>query len=51
MVRVAAERGVPIVLMHNRAEARYRNLLAEVVADLQRALDRALDAGVAVGPA
>lgn len=46
MVRVAAERGAPIVLMHNRAEARYRNLLPEVVADLQRALDRALDAGV-----
>jgi dihydropteroate synthase len=47
MVRVAAERGVPIVLMHNRAEARYRNLLAEVVADLQRALDRAMAGGVA----
>jgi dihydropteroate synthase len=46
MVRLAAERGVPIVLMHNRAEARYRNLVAEVVADLQRALDRALAAGV-----
>ena len=46
MVRVAAERGAPIVLMHNRAAARYRNLLPEVVADLQRALDRALDAGV-----
>jgi dihydropteroate synthase len=46
MVRLAAERGIPIVLMHNRAEARYRNLVAEVVADLQRALDRALDAGV-----
>lgn len=47
MVRLAAERGVPIVLMHNRAEARYRNLVAEVVSDLQRALDRALDAGAA----
>jgi len=47
MVRLAAERGVPIVLMHNRGEARYRNLLAEVITDLQRALDRALDAGVA----
>ncbi len=46
MVRVAAERGVPIVLMHNRAEARYRNLLPEVVADLERALERATDAGV-----
>jgi dihydropteroate synthase len=46
MVRVAAERGVPIVLMHNRAEARYRNLVAEVVAELERALERAMDAGV-----
>jgi len=47
MVRVAAERAVPIVLMHNRAEARYRNVVAEVIVDLQRALERALDAGVA----
>lgn len=46
MTRIAADRGVPIVLMHNRAEARYRNLVGEVIADLQRALDRALDAGV-----
>jgi len=46
LVRLAAERHVPIVLMHNRAEARYRNLVADVVADLQRALERALDAGV-----
>jgi dihydropteroate synthase len=46
MIRLAADRRVPIVVMHNRAEARYRNLVAEVVADLQRALDRALDAGV-----
>ncbi|MEW6224905.1 MAG: dihydropteroate synthase [Chloroflexota bacterium] len=47
LARLAAERGVPIVLMHNREQARYRNVVAEVVADLQRALDRALDAGVA----
>ncbi len=47
MFRLAAERAVPIVVMHNRADARYRNLMAEVVADLQLALDRALDAGVA----
>jgi len=46
MLRIAAERGVPIVLMHNRAEARYRDVVAEVVADLRRALDRAVDAGV-----
>ena len=44
--RLAAERGVPIVLMHNRHEARYRNVIAEVMADLQRALERALAAGV-----
>jgi len=46
MARAAATLGVPIVLMHNRAEARYRNLLPEVIADLWRALDRALDLGV-----
>jgi dihydropteroate synthase len=46
MVRLAAVRGVPIVLMHNRAEARYRNVVAEVIADLAGALDRALEAGV-----
>jgi dihydropteroate synthase len=46
MLRVAAARRVPIVVMHNRAEPRYRNLVAEVVAELQAALVRALDAGV-----
>ena len=45
--RLAAARGVPIVLMHNRAEARYANLIAEVLADLQAAIERALRAGVA----
>ena len=44
--RVAAGHGAPIVLMHNRAEARYTNLVAEVLADLQAAIDRALRAGV-----
>jgi dihydropteroate synthase len=46
MVALAAERGLPIVLMHNRREARYRNVVAEVLADLQRAVERALAAGV-----
>jgi dihydropteroate synthase len=46
LTRVAAARDVPIILMHNRAEPRYTNLLAEVVAELQRAIDRALAAGV-----
>lgn len=45
--RLAAQRGVPLIVMHNREEARYRNVVAEVVADLSRAIDRALAAGVA----
>jgi dihydropteroate synthase len=47
MAALAAERGVPLVLMHNRREARYRNVIAEVLADLQRAIDRAVAAGAA----
>ncbi len=46
MMRIAAERDVPIVLMHNRAEPRYRTLVAEVITDLQRALERAVSLGV-----
>ncbi|HEX9043491.1 MAG TPA: dihydropteroate synthase [Candidatus Limnocylindrales bacterium] len=43
---LAAGRRVPIVLMHNRGEARYDDVVAEVVADLRSALDRAIDSGV-----
>ena len=46
MLSLAAERGVPMVLMHNREQPRYRNVVAEVLADLSRALDAALAAGV-----
>jgi dihydropteroate synthase len=46
LARLAAERGVPIVLMHNRAEARYTNLLDEVLADLAAAIGRARAAGI-----
>ena len=47
MAAVAARAGVPLIVMHNRAEARYeRNVVAEVVADLGAALDRAIAAGV-----
>ena len=46
LARVAAAHEVPLVLMHNRAEARYTNLVAEVLADLQAAIDRAMAAGV-----
>jgi dihydropteroate synthase len=48
LARLAAERGVPLILMHNRAEARYTNLLAEVIADLWRAIERAIAAGCAL---
>ena len=44
--RLAADHGVPLVVMHNRAEPVYTSLLAEIVADLQRAIDRALGLGV-----
>jgi len=47
LARVAAVHSVPLVVMHNRAEARYMNLVPEILADLQRALERALAAGVA----
>jgi len=46
VARVAAAHGVPLVLMHNRAEARYADLVAEVIEDLARAVDRAIAAGV-----
>ncbi|MBI3751438.1 MAG: dihydropteroate synthase [Chloroflexi bacterium] len=45
LARLAAERRVPLVVMHNRAEARYRVLVAEVIAELEAALERALAAG------
>lgn len=47
MASVAAAHGVPLVVMHNRVEARYRSLIPEVLADLQGAIERALTAGVA----
>ena len=46
MARLAAARGVPLVLMHNRAEANYADFLAELVSDLGAALDRAIAVGV-----
>lgn len=47
LVRIAAAHGIPLVVMHNRAEPRYADLLAEVVADLRAALERAVRLGVA----
>jgi dihydropteroate synthase len=48
LMRLAVEHGVPIVVMHNRAEARYRHVVAEVLADLEAAIERALAAGVPI---
>jgi dihydropteroate synthase len=48
MAAVAAGAGVPLIVMHNRPEARYeRDVVAEVLADLSGALDRAIAAGIA----
>jgi dihydropteroate synthase len=41
MARLAAERRVPMIVMHNRTEPRYADLMAELLADLSAALDRA----------
>jgi dihydropteroate synthase len=46
LARLAADHGVPLVVMHNRAEARYTTFLPELIADLQRAIERALRLGV-----
>jgi dihydropteroate synthase len=46
MLELAARTRAPIVLMHNRAEARYTNLMAEIVTDLHAAIERALAAGI-----
>jgi dihydropteroate synthase len=47
MAELAASAGVPLLVMHNRAEARYDDVVTEVVADLRAALERAERAGVA----
>ncbi len=47
LVRVAAAHRVPLVVMHNRQEPIYQDVLSEVVADLRRALERAIRIGVA----
>jgi dihydropteroate synthase len=44
--RLAADHGVPLIVMHNRAEPVYRTFMPELIADLQRALDRAAGLGV-----
>ena len=46
LARLAAERGVPIVLMHNQQGAQYADLLGDIIASLRESCRIALDAGV-----
>jgi dihydropteroate synthase len=46
MAELAAHAGVPLLVMHNRTEPRYDDVVREVVADLRAALERAGRAGV-----
>ncbi len=44
---VAAQRHVPLVVMHNRSEAVYGDVVEEVMDDLRAAVERAVGLGVA----
>jgi dihydropteroate synthase len=46
MARLAGERQVPLIVMHNREVARYTDFMAELLADLRAALDRDRALGV-----
>ncbi len=46
MLRLAAARHAPLVLMHNRERAEYEDVVAEVLAELRAALERAVAAGI-----
>ena len=46
MAAVVAAAGVPLCLMHNRKEAVYRDLISDIISDLQESIDLAIAAGV-----
>ena len=46
IARVAAEAGVPVVLMHNQDHTEYDDLVPDVTSRLRWLVDRAVDAGV-----
>jgi dihydropteroate synthase len=46
LAALAAERGVPIILMSNQRDEPRRNIVPAVIVDLKRAIDSALDGGV-----
>lgn len=46
LAQIAAETGVPIILMHNQSGTKYRDLVPDVLASLQQSIELALAAGV-----
>lgn len=46
MAQVAAEYNVPIILMHNRNNTKYQNLMADMITDLRESIDIVNAAGV-----
>ena len=46
MAELAASARVPLIVMHNRDEARYDDVVREVIDDLRRPLDRAEQLGI-----
>ena len=46
IAKVAAKYNVPIILMHNREDKPYENLIEDVIKDLQESIDIALESGV-----
>jgi dihydropteroate synthase len=46
LAALAAERGVPIILMSNQRDKPRHNIISAVLSDLKKSIDMALDAGV-----
>ncbi len=46
MARVAAQAEVPVILMHNKVEAKYSNLMKEIVDSLSESIEIASNSGV-----
>jgi dihydropteroate synthase len=46
LLRLVGNRRVPFVLMHNRSEPRYRDVISEVVEDLEQAVESTVREGI-----
>ncbi len=49
MVRVVAEAGIPICLMHNRQDGRYSNFMTDVISELNESVQLAIEGGIPQG--